>query len=263
MSALCIKRDDALASPIDDFYEHITRLIPLGEAERLADNDALGRALLLGLVSATELYFRQILAAMVNVCPLTRGHASKQMVPLGAVDYYGADVGFGLLDGVSLASKGELKRQTVRLTAIDFPNGSSVSQAVEEFEKLCEFRHAATHARGNLGHQNIRDLAIEAGGERLALRVLLDGLHESAGVCQNVVRAYNRFIFRRTVERWIAEGVLEASWAADRERFLALYQTFRSVRDGSGPASPYRAYLNLRPTLRKAVTEAASQSART
>jgi hypothetical protein len=120
---------------------------------------------------------------------------------------------------------------------------------------LCELRHAATHARGQLGHQNLRDLGIVVRRRRLALNVGVDGLHTAAAVCQNVVRAYNRYVFKRIVERWLAEKLLSGNWRKDRARFSKLFGLFRSARDGDGPATAYRAYLALRPAIRSAIAK--------
>jgi hypothetical protein len=256
---LCCERTEIDASPIDDFYEYISLLIPIGTIDQLAANNALGRALLLGIVSGTELYFRSILSTLINVCPVARNHASSQQLSLGAVDYYRLHLGFGLLENVSIAGSGEIYKQTRRITGIELPKGSSVQQAVLEFEKLCELRHAATHSRGDLGHQNVRDLGLEHRGKRFALQVNLQGLHEATGVCQNLVRAYNRFLYRQTIERWIAERVLYSQWSRDGKKFLALHQLFKSTRDHVGPDSAREAYTLLQPTLKIALARATAE----
>ncbi len=262
LSALCADRAGDDASPIDDFYSYRTRLIPVGTLAQLSENPALGPTLLLGLVSATELYFRRVLATLVSVCPLTRRVAARQTLALGAVDYYHReDLGYGLLENVSIAGSGEIRKQTARIAGVDIQKGTSIDTAITEFERLCELRHAATHSRGHLGHQNLRDLGLEVQKRRLSLAVGLPELHASASVCQNVVRAYNLFLYRSVVERWIAAALFTARWPKDRARFSRLFNLFHSALDKEGPATPYRAYLALKPVLHRAATKAAQRSA--
>ena len=255
VETLCVHRSDTKASAIDEFHEYLRLLIPLGTEKALTINDALGRALLLGLVSATELYFRRILAAVIVVCPLAREHASSQQISFGSVDYYGDELGLGLLEGVSFSKSGEISRQTQRVVGVEVKKDSSVGQAILEFEKICTLRHAATHSRGNLAHRNVRALGIADQNQQLALNVKLDGFQNAAGVCQNVVRSYDRFLFRRVVERWIAKRYLRADWEEDRRVFSALFQAFHSREDAERPTRAYDAYRQLRPIILNVLNE--------
>lgn len=120
----------ASGNPIDDFYCYISSILPLGSEEELGRSEALGRVLLLGLVSGSELYFRSILSGVIRVCPLSREQASKHTLTLGAFDYYGPEeVGLGLLENSSMATAGEIRKQTKRLLNIDMEPGSSVDVA--------------------------------------------------------------------------------------------------------------------------------------
>lgn len=242
-------------SPIDDFYTHVALLIPLGQEQVLQSNAALGKVLLLGVVSATEHYFRALIAGLVQVCPVVRRQAAPLPLSFGALDYYRQeDLGLALLENVSLATAGEVRKQTQRLLGIDTKQDSSADAALAEYEKLCQLRHAAVHAHGELSHQNLHELGVSAGAGRLALRIELPGFHAAADVCHNVVRAYNRLVYRKTIERWITEKVLRGSWAADRARFATLHGLFYSRRDAQGASISYNAYRAFLPTLRKALT---------
>jgi hypothetical protein len=232
-------------------------IILLGGEEELRANEALGRVLLLGIVSATEHYFRAVLAGLVHTCPLVRKQAASLTLSFGALDYYSkSDLGFALLEHVSLATAGEIQRQTQKLLGIDVNKDSSTSAALLEYEKLCQFRHAAVHARGELGHENLHQLGVQATAGRLALRVEFASFHSSAAICQNVVRSYNRLIYRKTVERWMAERVLEGSWAEDRDKLSSLFKLFYSIQDSPIRRTAYQSYLSLLPTLRRVVSGA-------
>lgn len=116
VSAMCIPLRAGPTSPIDNFYGYIESVVILGEPTPLSNNDALGRVLLLGVVSATEHYFRALLSKLVYLCPLVRAQASSLTLSLGALDYYTpADLGLALLEHASLATAGELQKQVCAL----------------------------------------------------------------------------------------------------------------------------------------------------
>lgn len=238
------------ASPIDEFYSYIQEVLPLGGEEGLMSSTVLGRVLLLGLVSGVELYFRTVIARTVAVCPLAREHASKHMLSLAALDYYGPErVGLGLLEGTSFASEGEVAKQTDRLLGIKWSPTSSTGVALKTFETLCHLRHAAVHSRGELSSGNLRSLGIRVRHSRTALLVQLPQLHEAAVTCQSAVRAYNRLVYRKSVERWISEGLLIGTWSRDKELFRRLFATFHSQIDSAGPANSFQAYRGLRQAI--------------
>lgn len=254
VSAMCIPLRAGPTSPIDNFYGYIESVVILGEPTPLSNNDALGRVLLLGVVSATEHYFRALLSKLVYLCPLVRAQASSLTLSLGALDYYTpADLGLALLEHASLATAGELQKQSLRLIGIDIRQDPSTAAALLEYEKLCQFRHAAAHARGDLGHQNLRELGVAADSGRLSLKIEFATFQSAAAICQNIVRAYNRLLYRKTVERWIAERVLQGSWEDDRSLYSGLFQVCYSKNDLQSPKTAYQSYRSLLPIIRRAV----------
>jgi hypothetical protein len=113
---LCSPLASEPTSPIDNFYNYVAAVIPIGGEEDLRKNDALGKVLLLGVVSASEHFFRAVLAGLVYICPLVRKKAESLTLSLGAVEYYAKpDLGLALFEHVSLATAGEIQKQTQRL----------------------------------------------------------------------------------------------------------------------------------------------------
>lgn len=238
------------ASPIDEFYVYIQEILPLGKEDDLRNNNVLGRILLLGLVSGVELYFRSIIAKIISICPIARDHASKHLLSLASLDYYGPDrVGLGLLEGTSFATEGEIARQTDRLLGVKWNQNSSTDVAIKKFEMLCHLRHAAVHSRGELSSGNLRSLGIRDRQSRKALFVMLPQLHEAAVTCQSAVRAYNLYLYRKSVERWIAHGILSGAWQRDAPVFKPLFKVFVSKRDQAGLTSAFYVHKNLRDSI--------------
>jgi hypothetical protein len=237
-------------SPIDDYYRYVEHLLTLGTEASLAQSETLGRLLLLGLVTGVEVYLRSILTGVLKICPSCRACAADQMIPFGAVDYYGIDsVEWGLFDSSSLAGAGEIKARTKKLLGLDINPATSLDAALAKFDKICHLRHAAVHARGALGRGNATALGLAPESGFRTLRMGFPTLHQAGGVCHSVVRAYNRFIYRSIVERWIADGRLVGSWESDQALFHPLFALFRSGIDDCGPGNAYHAWQALRPIL--------------
>lgn len=236
------------SSPIDDYYEYIGDLMTLGDEARLEASDVLGRLLLLGLVSGVEQYFRSIIAGVLRMCPISREVAADQMIHFGALDHYGVEgVEAALFDASSLADAAEVRKRTHKLIGFQIAERTSTYEALEEFDKVCVMRHAAVHSRGTLGRGNVRDLGIPLAdqGSRV-LKLEFATLQQAGAACQSVVRAYNRFVFRKTIERWGAEKNLTWEWEADGSAFTDLVGLFASKKDFDRSIRAYDVYRGFR-----------------
>lgn len=243
-------------SPIDNFYAYISSLVPLGTEEQLRNSDVLGKVLMLGIVSATEHYFRTILSGLIHICPVVRNRAASQAIPFGALEYYSnASIGLAIFEHLSLADPKEIQKLTSKLIGFQVEQESSAKAAFVEFDKLCQIRHAAVHSRGDLSLKNLQDLGMEVtAGRPLAIHFELSSLHTAASICQNVVRAYNRLAYRKTVEAWIGEHLLTGVWAQDRVRFTPLFELFHSCNDGRGYSNAYLAHRPLTPIVTRVLS---------
>ena len=228
-------------SPIDSFYAYIGGIIPLGKEEQLRDSDVLGKVLVLGIVSATEHYFRAVLSGLIHICPLARRRAASHTIPFGALEYYSnSNMGLAIFEHLSLADPKEIQKLTDKLVGFKVDQESSAKAAFLEFDKLCQIRHAAVHSRGDLSLKNLQDLGMGiTAGRLLAIHFELSSLHAAASICQNVVRAYNRLAYRKTIEAWIGQHLLTGVWAQDRPRFTPLFELFHSRNDGRGYSNAY------------------------
>ncbi len=247
----CATSKNDLLSPIDDFTAYLRMVIPLGDPTALDGNDVLGRVLLLGIVSGTEKYFRSLLSGLIVACPISRQAASDQMLSLHALDYYGVkQIGLGLLENTSFAGNGEILKATKKLTGIEWKEQDSVTEAINAFEALSHLRHAAIHARGELGPRNTKALKIEP-KERQCLVVKFAELQHAADICLNAVRAYNRFMFQKVVERWIGRKRLTGSWKKDRSEYGKLLALFGSAEYGCcGGRFAIYAYNKVEPAIK-------------
>lgn len=233
------------AAPIDEYYRHVNELV-----RRSGTADAwLLRLMLLDLISATELFFRRVLAGAVTVCPLIRALASKQMLSLGAVSYYSPeDMALGLLENSALSGEDELKKRTRAITGLDFKQGSSVDVTLAEFDRICHLRHAAVHCLGELGARNLSELGARTASRSCLVFTVLT-FQSLVVQCHNAVRSYNQFLFDGIVSRWIDTGQLQGSWGQDGGLFTPLFTLFASADDGLSAQGAEAAYLQLLPTI--------------
>ncbi|MEI9942157.1 MAG: hypothetical protein WDO69_33495 [Pseudomonadota bacterium] len=224
---LCVPSPPATTSPIDEYYQRSQAVIVASAGAE----DWLLRLLLLDLISAAETYFRRVLAGVINACAESRSIAATQNVSLGAIDYYGlVDVGFGILENSALSGTSELKKKTKALTGLEIKQGSSVDAALDAFERICHLRHAAVHAKGELGSRNLAELGLRV-KERRSLHLTSLTFQPIALQCQSAVRAFNQFVFSGILARWVDRAALSGKWDEDAEAFSTLFALFASEVD--------------------------------
>jgi len=240
-----------IGSPIDVFIDGVAETLKLGQPGDLASSDALGRLLILGLVTSAEGYFRDVLLGLTSVCPLAQEKIADQLIALGALEFYGAhDAARGVFEGVSFASETEVRKRTEQISGATWKKTDSLGVALSNFEKVCHMRHAAVHTKGVLNRGNAKALGLAlAGGRQMHLSVDVPHLHQAARACTNVVRDYNTVVYRHTLRRWLDQKVLSGTWAKDKRRFTAAFDLFRCKTDSVAPPSAYAAYLSYLPSL--------------
>jgi hypothetical protein len=236
---------DATGSPIDEYYQHTRALLTPALKAFSNPDPVLLQALFLGVVSAAEFFYRDLLSRLIGICPLARRSAAPRTLSLGAVSYCGSRLGLGVLENTSFADPDEIRKWTNSILGMEIKNGSSVESALDEYGRACQVRHAATHSRGYLGAQNVRKLELESS----ALQVLhLDiiGFQQLLAACHNAVRAYNRYVFEGTVQRWIDRGILLGNWQHDKASWTSLFDVSYSWVDSTGTQVAYQAWRRIR-----------------
>jgi hypothetical protein len=248
VSDLCTQVYPSELNPIDEFYSHSEKLVERSARKGYWQDELVPRLLLLDLVSASEQYFRTTLGLLVGVCPVCAEQSSAQNLAFYSVDYYErTHLGLALVD-TSLAGSEGIIRLTKKLTGIEIKGNSSVDVALKGYDRVCHLRHAAVHSRGELSARNVHELDLRAQG-RLSLDLSAIKFQVLLAVCQNAVRAYNRFMFQKIVTRWIGERRLTGSWSEDKALFTAVHRLFVSRRDKTASINPYNAHRSLRARI--------------
>ncbi|QKL93044.1 hypothetical protein HI802_13550 [Ralstonia solanacearum] len=229
-------------SAIDTFYRVRDVVIVNAYKDPFASDPSLRSNLLLLLFSGAESYFRRIISEVLSFCPIAAEAAAQQQVAFGAISTFGiSNLGFAFSDTKGLTSSGEIINRTKNMLGISISKTSSIGVSIEEFERICNFRHSIAHSSGELLYTNRRDLKIATSG-RLQVEIDNKGIQDIAQIVVNCVRAYNNFVANELIQRWFSEGCLRGRWQSDRRIFNSHYSTFSSRRDGMPSDSAHEIY---------------------
>lgn len=196
-------------APYDRFDETIRSLVirawgtrvDVGNGETKDNDPELVRLLLLGLVSGTENYFRQVLSRLLTTCPESQRICASTEIKFSAARYHQqTHIASSLLDESVFSSSENIETETKRLTGISPSASGSVKQALAEYHKVCIIRHATVHSHGYIGAKNITDLRVKS-QQKLAVSVSVKSFESIAEICVNLVRAYNSHMWRAVVGR--------------------------------------------------------------
>ncbi|MFB5208281.1 hypothetical protein ACQRWG_06110 [Stenotrophomonas maltophilia] len=222
----CIEVEDEVdISGIDFFEDNLKELIKF-TATNYKDREII-RLALLGLVSLTENYFRIILSDTLRSCPESHSLCSKFDVNFASARYYSPrSIARSLVDSSVFSNSTTIASETKKLTGIDVNDSESVKNALSEFHKVCILRHAAVHSFGRLGGKNVMELGLrQASG--VMVSPSYDAFDEICGICQNLVRAYNSFMWRAIVSRLKSKGLLKFDNSSiDQDFFTTLQNVF-------------------------------------
>jgi len=226
----------SVPSPIDEFYNKHAGLTALGgfigNALRADLAPVLADQLLLGYVSATELYFRRLLAATAQICPEVRDNVRDVEIAFGAVDFYPKDgIEYSLTEKITLTEEGKVKSLLVGRFGVSVNGTSSLSRAISQFEKLCHLRHALVHSSGVVNSRNAKSLGHQASRSNCRVSMGENQLQLAAGVCMDLVRSANEEVARHVLWSWVVAGHLRGSKARDRTRLARFRQVFVSTTD--------------------------------
>lgn len=227
------------ASPIDGFYDSQTLLVRTAAAIDKASFDAdimglVAGQLFLGYVSATELYLRQTVATLVSICPVTRRLNSDQTLVFGAVDFYDRDdLAMALTEQVSFTEGGKIRNQLKTRLGIDVQGKNSLERAIDDFETVCQLRHALVHSHGRMNSRNAAQFLATTTAKDSQTRFDIKSLDDAASVSVNLVREVNLEVLRHVVWTWIQSGELDGDRRRTRRKLGRLMSAIGSARDAA------------------------------
>lgn len=227
---------DQHSVPIDTFKLAVRAILDYGTEERLEESQFLGRLLLLGLVSACEAYFRSILAASIELCPISQAAAATKNVNLGGLLWHGqSGYSRGAFENHSFASAKELSsafKEYLNIALDDKVFGA----IFEEYEKVCHIRHGVIHGDGVLPGKNAIFLGVPKGKNPVRIVVKFPQLQSVAAVVTTLVFTANRFVFGVLCRRWAIDWRRRSNWDPVDETglFNKIMSSYRSKVDWRG-----------------------------
>jgi hypothetical protein len=224
-------------SPIDVYYESLQALLSAGNAATLSSNPILGSLIVIGIVSATEDYFRAVFSRILKICPSARKRASDQSINFGSVLWLSqGEVERGALERTPLSDPDAIKRIARSFVAFDIPGPLAVH--LNYFEQICELRHCIVHSAGHIQGKNAISLELPQATDRLRVKVGYSGVQEIASICAGMVRSFNTELFKAMAHRWAIDWRKSPSWDKNNEDhlFQQIWTIFASKSDRSRSA---------------------------
>lgn len=226
-------REEELESPVDMYLRSVAEILKHGTQQRLAESDLLGRLLLIAVISAGEAYFRAVLAACIELCPVSQSIASKQSIHLGGLLWHGRD-GFSrsAFEHASFTSKEELATACKKF--LGMPLEDQVFKSIlDEFENVCQLRHGIVHGDGLLPGRNAILLNIPRYRKPVRIIVGYEQLQDVASVINTLIMTFNRQLFSVMCRRWAIDWRKREDWQPEMEKksFSVIWNLFHSVEE--------------------------------
>jgi hypothetical protein len=230
--AACLVEID-LPSPTDHYRIQSRSYLAYGTAERIAELPALGGLLMLGLVSTAEGYFRSILSACLDICPVSRKHCADKAINLGGVLWHGnAEFRRGAFEHMSFTSSKELKSASTAYIKYDLPGGQ-FNDLLSKYDVICNVRHGLVHNSGILPGRNAVQIDIPKYERSVRIDVDFAYLQSAGAVVDSLVWTFNRNLFKVMGNRWAGDWRHRADWnhLQEEERFQQIWNVFMCLEE--------------------------------
>lgn len=239
-------------SPIDIFYSE-TRSIISRVPRNATKEEWKGALALVALVSTTENYFRNILQKLIQTCPITKKNAGSNSINLGSAMWHKTNqVERGAFEHFSFSESKKIKEATRKYVGVEL-NKTDIEPIIEEFNKICEIRHAIVHSSRYLAGKNAINLDIDKAGKDLKIGIAYAQIQEAGSICTTLVVAYNLMMFKVMGKRW-ALNWRDNTWDREIEdnSFKRLWAIFHSKIDRNNGTIPLQGtWIKCRNSIKK------------
>lgn len=190
-------------SPIDSFYIERNKLLSSISPSYAASNPSIPPLVLVGLISLTENYFREVLAGIVTICPKAKQKSATKSLNLATAWIGFGEMEKGAFENTSFSDPKAVKKNLNELIGVDVTNINQIAAPLEEFGKLCELRHAIVHSAGLLAGKNAVKLELPNSRNSVRIEIGYSELQKSAEVCSSLVCAVNLELFVNMATKWL------------------------------------------------------------
>ncbi|MDZ5431977.1 hypothetical protein T3H00_04765 [Pseudomonas fluorescens] len=193
------------SSPIDGFYEGRNQLLTAITPDFANAHPSVTPLVLVGLISLVENYFREILAGIIIQCPKAKEKSASKPLNLATAWIGYGELEKGAFENTSFSDADTIRKNLAGLIGYTISNTSQVSTPLDEFNKLCELRHAIVHSAGLLAGKNAVQLQLPSSKNSVKISVGFSELQEAAEICTSLVCAVNLELYIHISKRWLNE----------------------------------------------------------
>ncbi len=249
---------ETVESPIDKFFIKIRDLNLLNtkiDSVTMFTADlkkTQNNLILLGYVSASESYFRELIRQLIVIDRRSRLASENQMLTFGAAIHYSKELlPEALLENCSFASKKNIIDAFKDFLGLKGHTPQEVEKVLSEFEKICQLRHCIVHRFGKLGSNNAIKFGLESHLDCLEKPLVLNinQLYQVYQICENTILVINDHLYKRIMIRTLEPDISDWSWdlRKDKNKFEKYYSLFASLQKPPMPvSSATEAYNKLR-----------------
>lgn len=217
-------------APIDFYLINSRDIIQYGTPFQLNQMNKIGGLLLLGLISSAEGYFRSILSATLDICPICKNTAAEKQINLGGVLWHGkGEFRRSAFEHMSFASGKDITSAAKGF--LDFEmKGSIFKTILADFDTICHLRHGLIHNAGILPGRNAIQINIKPYNKPIEMKIDFAFLQNAAAVIDSLVVTLNRALFAEMCGRWASSWRTRTDWQPreERKRFLQIWNVFSS-----------------------------------
>ena len=242
VNSLVCAAPTAPRSAIDSFYAAtnvtLTRVDPNYFAQY---GDDFAGLLLVGLISSTENYYRDIIGFILDVCPSSRAWAADEKVQLGSLLWArGALQNRSALEFMAFSSADNIKKTLNCFTNYVVKQHGDFNKLLNEYDKLCELRHAAVHSGHIVAGKNAIKLGLRPTSDPLRVKLGYAEIQSAGSICTALVQAANNELYEEMIKRWATEWRSLPSWDAlvEAQTLEVIHKAFYSDRDSINGSIP-------------------------
>lgn len=208
------------APPIDHFISGRGELLMVARGLDSATCAKVAPLMLVGIISEAENYLREVISRILSICPISRKTAASKSLSYGSVFWAGArTTGRAIFDHQSLADRKSIK-DALTLVGYTIRDSSPLEVPLNEFDKLCELRHAIVHTSRIISGKNATSLEFAPCSDGFRVAVDSAKLEDAALVASSLVYTINSELFAHLSRRWAIEWRRSPSWRPSDEKRL-------------------------------------------
>ena len=223
------------SSPIDLFYEGRNDLLRSVDPAFAIAHPSAPPLMLVGLISQTENYLREVMAGIIQLCPIAKVKSAEKSLNLATAWFGYGELEKGAFENISFSRAETIKKNLKNLIGYEVTNSSQISTPLDEFDKLCELRHAIVHSAGLLAGKNAIKLQLPSSKNPVKVVVGFYELQEAAEICSSLVCAVNLELFCHISKRWLNDWQRTPAYRSANQNVLfkkvwnLFYSNFDSI----------------------------------